>query len=186
MPDHRKRPCCICRHWLRPDPQVGVRQRACRKAECQAARRQTQAAWRGRNPDYFIARRIQERAALPRRPEPLRLPPPLGQLPLDLAQDQFGVQETDLIGVRIPARVGRGNNDQEGERCRCVFSSPRLEARAGFEVTTEVNSPLVSASDASPSGPRAFDSGRPHTSKVTISRGQENLSHPTPLRDPRR
>jgi hypothetical protein len=100
MPDHRKRPCCICRHWFRPDPRVGVRQRACRKAECQAARRrQTQAAWRERNPDYFIARRIQERGALPRRPEALRLPAPLGQLPWDLAQDQFGVQGADFIGV---------------------------------------------------------------------------------------
>jgi hypothetical protein len=100
MPDTRKRPCRICRHWFRPDPRLGVRQRACRRAECQAARRrQTQAAWRARNPDYFIARRIQERGALPRRPEPLRLPAPLAQLPWDLAQDQFGVQGADFIGV---------------------------------------------------------------------------------------
>jgi hypothetical protein len=89
-----------CLHWFRPDPRVGVRQQACRRAECQAARRrQTQAAWRARNPDYFIARRIQERGALPRRPEPLRLPAPLAQLPWDLAQDQFGVQGADFIGV---------------------------------------------------------------------------------------
>jgi len=100
MPDTRKRPCSICRHWFRPNPRVGVRQRACGRAECQAARRrQTQAAWRARNPDYFIARRIQERGALARRPEPLRLPAPLGQLPWDLAQDQFGVQGADFIGV---------------------------------------------------------------------------------------
>jgi len=78
MPDTRKRPCCICRRWFRPDPRVGVRQRACRQAECQAARRrQTQASWRKRNPDYFIARRIQERGALRQPPEPLRLPAPL-------------------------------------------------------------------------------------------------------------
>ena len=100
MPDHRKRPCCIGPHWFRPDPRIGGRQRACRKAECQAARRRhTQAAWRARNPDYFIARRIQERGALPRRPEPLRLPAPLSQLPWDLAQDQFGVQGADFMGV---------------------------------------------------------------------------------------
>jgi hypothetical protein len=84
MPDTRKRPCCICRHWFRPDPRVGVRQRACRKVECQAARRrQTQAAWRARNPDYFIARRIQER----------------GALPWDLAQDQFRAYHLDAKAV---------------------------------------------------------------------------------------
>ena len=100
MPDTRKRPCCICRHWFRPDPRVGLRQRACRQAECQAARRQqTQAAWRARNPDYFVARRMQDRAARPQPPEPLRLPAPLGQLPWDIAQDEFGVKGADFIGV---------------------------------------------------------------------------------------
>src|SRR5438034_2702905 len=100
MPDTRKRPCCICRHWFRPDPRVGLRQRACRQAECQAARRQqTQAAWRARNPDYFVARRIQDRAARPQPPEPLRLPAPLGQLPWDIAQDEFGAKGADFIGV---------------------------------------------------------------------------------------
>src|SRR5215471_7524008 len=100
MPDVRKRPCCICRHWFRPDPRVGGRQRACGRAECQATRRrQTQAAWRARNPDYFTARRIQERNALPQPPEPLRLPPPLNQLPWDIAQDEFGVKGADFIGV---------------------------------------------------------------------------------------
>lgn len=100
MPDTRKRPCCICRQWFRPDARIGVRQRACRKAECQAARRrQTQAAWRKRNPDYFIARRIQQRGALSQPPEPLRLPAPLSQLPWDIAQDEFGVQGADFMGV---------------------------------------------------------------------------------------
>ena len=100
MPDTRKRPCCICRHWFRPDPRVGVRQRACRQTECQAARRRhTQASWRKRNPDYFIARRIQERGALPQPPEPLCLPAPLSRLPWDIAQDEFGVQGADFIGL---------------------------------------------------------------------------------------
>ena len=100
MPNTRKKPCCICRHWFRPDPRVGARQRACRHPECQVARRQrTQAAWRRRNPDYFIARRMQERGALPQPPEPLRLPAPLGQLPWDIAQDEFGVKGADFIGV---------------------------------------------------------------------------------------
>jgi hypothetical protein len=112
MPDHRKRPCCICRHWFRPDPRVGVRQRACRKVECQAARRrQTQAGWRARNPDYFTARRIQERGALSQPPEPLRLPAPLNQLPWDVAQDQFGVQGADFMGV-MGALLVRATQDQ--------------------------------------------------------------------------
>lgn len=32
-------------------------------------------------------------------PSPLRVPAPLSRLPWDLAQDQFGVQGTDFIGI---------------------------------------------------------------------------------------
>src|SRR2546428_11076117 len=64
MADARKRPCCICRRWFRPDPRIGSRQRACGRPECQVARRKKkQKAWRERNPDYFIARRIQDQPA---------------------------------------------------------------------------------------------------------------------------
>ena len=100
MPNVGKRPCCICRRWFRPDPRVGSRQRACGNPECQAARRiQTQRNWRESRPDYFTARRIRERGEQDRPPEPLRLPPPLSQLPWDIAQDEFGVQGTDFIGI---------------------------------------------------------------------------------------
>src|SRR5215813_13023881 len=100
MPDARKRPCTICRRWFRPDPRVGSRQRACGNPECQVARRvETQRNWRESRPDYFTARRIRERGERDRPPEPLRLPPPLSRLPWDIAQDQFGVQGTDFIGV---------------------------------------------------------------------------------------
>ena len=100
MPDARKRPCSICRRWFRPDPRVGTRQHACGQVDCQAARRQrTQANWRARNPDYFLARRMQARSTRSQPPEPLRLPRPLNRLPWDLAQDQFGVQGTDFLGV---------------------------------------------------------------------------------------
>ena len=100
MPDAGKRPCCICRRWFRPDPRIGSRQRACRNTECQAARRvQTQRNWRKSCPDYFTARRIRERGEQDRPPEPLRLPPPLSQLPWDIAQDEFGVQGADFIGI---------------------------------------------------------------------------------------
>jgi hypothetical protein len=100
MPDAPKKPCCICRRWFRPDPRIGSRQRACRNPNCQATRRvQTQESWRERHPDYFFARRIQERGNEGRSPEPLRLPPPLSRLPWDIAQDEFGVQGTDFIGI---------------------------------------------------------------------------------------
>ena len=57
-----KRPCRICRRWFVPDGRVGRRQRACSAPTCQIARRaRTQASWRRRNPDYFIAHRIQRR-----------------------------------------------------------------------------------------------------------------------------
>ncbi len=100
MPDARKKPCCICRRWFRPDPRTGSRQRACRNADCQSARRKKkQKQWRERYPDYFTARRILDRGKEGRMPEPLRLPPPLSRLPWDIAQSEFGGQGTDFIGV---------------------------------------------------------------------------------------
>src|SRR5436853_6410789 len=100
MPDAPKKPCCICRRWFRPDPRIGLRQRACRKPDCQIARRRKkQKKWRERHPDYFIARRILDRGKADRPPEPLRLPPPLSRLPWDIAQDEFGVQGADFLGI---------------------------------------------------------------------------------------
>jgi hypothetical protein len=81
---------------------VGRRQRACSAPACQIARRvRAQASWRHRNPDYFMARRMQQRrvhAEAPVPVSPLVLPPPLSQLPWDLAQDEFGVVGTDFLG----------------------------------------------------------------------------------------
>jgi hypothetical protein len=100
MPDARKKPCCICRRWFRPDPRVGSRQRACRNPDCQSARqKKMQRRWRERNPDYFTARRILDRGKEDRMPEPLRLPPPLSRLPWDIAQSEFESQGADFIGV---------------------------------------------------------------------------------------
>ena len=113
MPEARKRPCTICRRWFRPNPRVGSRQRACGSSDCQKARRQkTQANWRNQNPGYSIAWRIDRRAAAhPEPPEPLRLPPPLNQLPWDVAKDQFGLQGADFIGV-MGALIVRTAKDQ--------------------------------------------------------------------------
>lgn len=114
MPDTRKKPCRICRQWFRPDTRVGDRQRACGKPECQTARRQkTQASWRACNPGYAIAYRIDQRHRpdVAEDPEPLRVPPPLNQLPWDLAKDQFGGQGADFIGV-IGTLILRSAKDQ--------------------------------------------------------------------------
>ena len=100
MPYAPKKPCCICRCWFRPDPRVGLRQRACKNPDCQAARRKKkQKEWRKRYPDYFTAQRIQDRNKERRIPEPLELPPPLNHLPWDIAQDEFGAKGADFIGV---------------------------------------------------------------------------------------
>src|ERR1044071_120233 len=100
MPASRKRPCSICRRWFRPHPRVGVRQRACGKPECQAARRKkTQAQWRAKTPDYAAGYRIQQRSVQERESEPLRVPAPLNRLPWDVAKDELGGKATDFLGV---------------------------------------------------------------------------------------
>ncbi len=86
-----------------------------------ARRRQTQAAWRRRNPDYFLARRIQDRGNLPQPPEPLRLAAPLSQLPWDIAQDEFGVKGADFIGV-MGALLLQATQDQ--------FRAYRVDSKA--------------------------------------------------------
>ena len=123
----KKRPCRICRKWFHPDRRVGLRQRTCGNRECREEwRGKTQAAWRSRQPGYFIERRLRLRSMAARdaaeasekrqeivlaggvpesvreedrRPPPLRLPGVLGRLPWDLAQDEIGVQTTDWIGL---------------------------------------------------------------------------------------
>ena len=111
----KKRPCCICRKWFRPDPRVGDRQKACGKPECQGKRRQrTQSRWRSRNPDYFRARWLRERSRQAeeaaegrpasggearRRPAPMRARAELRTIPWDVVQDEIGVQVTDTIGL---------------------------------------------------------------------------------------
>lgn len=114
------RPCSICRKWFTPSARAGGRQYACSTPSCQLARRRKkQAAWRAAHPDYFVARRLQERAAsteeprpheasarsssaadaVTRPPDPLAVRPPLDRLPWDLAQSHFGVQGADFIAV---------------------------------------------------------------------------------------
>ena len=151
MPEARKRPCTICRRWFRPDARVGVRQRACTKPECQAARRQkTQAGWRNRNRGYAITWRLDRRAAqVPQPPEPLRLPAPLNQLPWEFAKDQFGAQGADFIGVMstlilcaVKDQIRPYLHDPTGFPSRLPLSPektssslPHTESRAGDDAT---------------------------------------------------
>ncbi len=107
-----KKTCSICRQWYRPNTRVGPRQHACSKQECQQARRKKrQANWRARNPEYAAGYRIQQWAAQEEPPEPLRLPPPLSELPWDLAKDEFGAKGFDFIGV-MGALLLRAAKDQ--------------------------------------------------------------------------
>jgi hypothetical protein len=51
----------------------------------------------GTDPEAAIAWRIDQRAAAqPQAPEPLRMPPPLNQLPWSIAKGQFGIQGADF------------------------------------------------------------------------------------------
>lgn len=76
----------------------------------------TQADWRRRNADYFLRRRLTQRAAVARavdeavedprklrpelrRPTPLRMPAVLWRIPWPLAQDELGVVAADFLAV---------------------------------------------------------------------------------------
>jgi len=113
-----KRPCRICRRWFVPDRRVGRRQRACSATACQIARRAgTQASWRRRNPDYFIAHRVQRRRLNANEAAvlPLVLPPPLSQLPWDLAQEEFGIAGTDFLGHLGRVLLGAAQDQKAGQ-----------------------------------------------------------------------
>jgi hypothetical protein len=73
-------------------------------------------SWRERNPDYFVARRLKQRTAIvPPPPAPLRVPPPLDRLPWDIAQDQFGVQGADFLGVFGRVLVGAAQDQRQAQ-----------------------------------------------------------------------
>jgi hypothetical protein len=94
----RKRPCRYCRHWFRPDPRVGDRQRACASVDCQRKRRAaTQASWRRRNPEHQAQRRIDLAATATTRGEPARMPRPLDKLPWDWLKDEMDRQQAEFI-----------------------------------------------------------------------------------------
>lgn len=108
------RPCRFCRKWFRPHPRVGDRQRACSDPKCQAKRQsKQQAAWRERNPDYSVARRLLARSSSGDDGDPPRPPRPLDRLPWDIAQRSKRGAFTG-VRVRIPPWT-----TMEGEPARC-------------------------------------------------------------------
>ena len=124
-----KRPCRICRRWFVPDRRVGHRQRACSAPACQIGRRaKTQASWRRRNPDYFIAHRLHRRRVTAEHAAvlPLVFPPPLSQLPWDLAQDAFGVVGTDFLGHLGRVLLGAVQDQKAGQVLEPVGETSRL------------------------------------------------------------
>jgi hypothetical protein len=168
MPEARKRPCTICRRWFRPDPRVGVRQRACTKPECQTTRRRkTQASWRYRNQGYAIAWRLDRRATQAQQPpEPLRLPAPLNQLPWDLAKDQFGVQGADFIGV-MGALIIRSAKDQcspyLSDSTKLLGTLPPLPEKTSPGFADTESRAGDDATRVSPTGPAMGASASPRT-----------------------
>ena len=92
--------CGICRHGFDADPRVRGRQKVCSRKECQSARRQqTQAGWRRRHPGYFIQWRAKKRAEdnAAGGVDPPRVPPPISDLPWEMAQEEFGVMGADFL-----------------------------------------------------------------------------------------
>jgi hypothetical protein len=95
----------------------------------------TQAEWRWRNPEYFVRRRLAERATVARavdeavgdprkrrpdlhRPTPLRMPAVLRKVPWHLAQDELGVVGTDFLAVTARELVAVAQDLKTGKR-RC-------------------------------------------------------------------
>lgn len=128
-----KRPCSICGRWFWPNARVGNRQNACSDPACQAARRKkTQAKWRAANPDYAVGRRLNERQAKRANVVPMHTnmpqvkpPPPLDQLPWDVAEDQFEAQSADFMKEfgRVLLRAGQGWKDQKDQMQAQVLNS---------------------------------------------------------------
>ena len=71
-----QRPCCICHKIFTPNKFAGARQVVCSREPCRkAAKKQRQAEWFSRNPDYFSGPENVERVRQWRRKKALEGPP---------------------------------------------------------------------------------------------------------------
>lgn len=91
------------------------RQRACGEEPCRVElRRRGQAAWRKRNPGYFIEWRAreQEQRHGSEPVEPPRLSAPLSSLPWGMAQVEFGIAGAAFLGSMGRVLVAMGPKDE--------------------------------------------------------------------------
>jgi hypothetical protein len=72
--DLRKKRCCICRQWFRPNPGVGTRQRMCGKAECRVLHRQKKPSPVAA-PEPRLRHRLPDRSAAAQTEPPSHLSP---------------------------------------------------------------------------------------------------------------
>ena len=92
----KKRPCCICRRWFRPDPRVGARQRTCGDKQCQRElHRKYCWQWHQRDPDYDRETRL--RAKLKRGKETGPYADPTQGLNWQVAREEIGLQALVVI-----------------------------------------------------------------------------------------
>ena len=100
-----KRPCRLCRRWFRPDPRVGVRQRACRNppAKRPVTNKPKPGGARGIPIIHCPANPARSLSKQP--PEPLRMRPPLSRFPWDLRKTSSGSK--GLISLELWAHCCR-------------------------------------------------------------------------------
>jgi len=83
----KKRPCCVCRKWFRPDPRVGARQRACSAESCKRERhRRACASWRKKNAQGLKEDRVRA-----------RLSAEAGGLDRQVVRDEMGTQAAVVL-----------------------------------------------------------------------------------------
>jgi hypothetical protein len=92
--------------------------------------------WRIRNPDYFIAWRIQARCNSEHAAETKRLPQPLSNLPWDIARDEFGPKGADFIGAMGVVLLQAAKNQlrsQAVDSTRDCATLPQVLAKNQFQ-----------------------------------------------------
>jgi hypothetical protein len=116
-----KKRCSICGCWFYPNPKVRHCQRTCGKAECRAAhKKRSQAHWSRKNPNYWRARRLAEKANAAGEARSgaatIRSPPAaMAQIPWDVVQEAFGAEGTVILAflVRVACRSAQDAMDSK-------------------------------------------------------------------------
>ena len=143
--DVRKRRCSICGRWFYPNPRTRKTQKTCGCSACREEQRGlTQAGWRRRNPDYWVARRLEAKAealkqAAGESAPPARLgtapPTGMGTYPWDLAQDAFGVRGAVFIEFLVRQLLRAAQDAMISQRDKMTTESLRLPPRAPQDAT---------------------------------------------------